>query len=145
MEAALPLAATAIGRLLTSVEICMCCRLAWMTSSIPGSSETGWRQDAGCSRIAAYQPAGGVHHSPLSWSLLCSTEQADQGPSLRRRAALCTGCLPSQRPAMWRAALGLQPLTNRHRQGFEELCQQVEQCELLTDLLVRCTRAPDLL
>ena len=74
---------------------------------------------------------------------LCCAPQSR--PLLWRRAALCTGCLPSQRPAMWRAALGLQPLTDRHRQGFEELCQQVEQCELLTDLLVRCTRALDLL
>ena len=72
-----------------------CCRLAWMTSYIPGSSETGWRQDRKCSRIAAYQPAGGVQHSPLSWSTICALQCG------RRRAVTAAqGCAVHGVPAL---------------------------------------------
>lgn len=52
------------------------------------------------------------------------------------RAALQKGAAPGLRPRLWATALALDLEHGSLGEEFEELCSQVEECNLLTDLLV---------
>jgi len=52
------------------------------------------------------------------------------------RAALQRGAAPALRPRLWAAALALDLEHEFLGDSFENLCSQVEECNLLTDLLV---------
>ena len=54
----------------------------------------------------------------------------------RCRSALQTGALPALRPRLWAAALALHLPHPSIEARFQGLCGQVEECNLLTDLLV---------
>lgn len=53
------------------------------------------------------------------------------------RAVLRSGAPAALRPRLWRLALGLEDLRLAHRDFFEQLCEDVEQRQFFTDLLVR--------
>ena len=52
------------------------------------------------------------------------------------RAVLQRGAAPALRPHLWAAALALDLEHGSLEERFEDLCSQVEECNLLTDLLV---------
>lgn len=52
------------------------------------------------------------------------------------RAALQKGAAPALRPGLWATALALDLEYEPLGEEFEGLCSQVEECNLLTDLLV---------
>ncbi|KAA6421890.1 MAG: hypothetical protein FRX49_08209 [Trebouxia sp. A1-2] len=52
------------------------------------------------------------------------------------RAALQRGAAPALRPRLWASALALDLECEIVRDSFENLCSQVEECNLLTDLLI---------
>jgi len=52
------------------------------------------------------------------------------------RAALQRGAATALRPRLWATALALDLEHEALGESFEDLCSQVEECNLLTDLLV---------
>lgn len=52
------------------------------------------------------------------------------------RVTLQTGAPPALRPRLWAAALALDLPQASVETRFQGLCSQVEECNLLTDLLV---------
>lgn len=60
----------------------------------------------------------------------------EAGVMPRCRSALQTGAPPALRPGLWAAALALNLPQASIEARFQGLCSQVEDCNLLTDLLV---------
>lgn len=54
----------------------------------------------------------------------------------RSRLALQTGAPPALRPRLWATALALDLPQASIEARFQGLCSQVEECNLITDLLV---------
>ena len=64
-----------------------------------------------------------------------------QGAVSQCRALLQKGACPALRPALWAAALACDLQPDSVEERFQGLCSQVEECSLLTDLLVSCFHA----
>lgn len=60
----------------------------------------------------------------------------EAGVMPRCRTALQTGAPPALRPRLWATALALHLPQASIETRFQGLCRQVEECNLLTDLLV---------
>ncbi len=60
----------------------------------------------------------------------------EQGAIPQCRTALQRGAAPALRPRLWATALALDLGQESKEERFQDLCSQVEECNLLTDLLV---------
>ena len=69
-------------------------------------------------------------------SIEASEAALAQGAISQCRTLLQRGACPALRPRLWATALAQDLQLDSTEQSFQQLCSQVEQCNLLTDLLV---------